>query len=100
MVPGDIIVNTLKADRNHLHSAYGVKRIGIFGSYAKGTPTEHSDIDLVMEFDKPIGLDFMKLTAYLEKKLGRKADVLTPAGINSIRNRRIKEEIQRSIVYV
>ena len=57
-------------------------------------------MDLVAEFSRPIGLRFMELTDYLEQQLGRKAGVLTLAGLDSVRNPRIAEAIQESIEYV
>jgi hypothetical protein len=81
-------------------STYGVKRIGLFGSYAGGTPTEESDIDVVVEFDRPIGFRFVEFADYLERLLGKRVDVLTPTGIQAIRIKRIAEEIEESTVYV
>ncbi|MEK6728069.1 MAG: nucleotidyltransferase domain-containing protein [Candidatus Omnitrophota bacterium] len=51
----------------------------------KGKYTKTSDIDMVVEFIRPIGLRFMDLAEYLEKRLGRKTDILTADGIKSIR---------------
>ena len=49
-----------------LASEYGVKRIGLFGSYARDASTEKSDIDLVVEFSHPIGFRFVEFADYLE----------------------------------
>jgi predicted nucleotidyltransferase len=74
--------------------------VGLFGSYAKGQPDETSDIDLVVEFQRPIGFQFLELVDYLEALLGSKVDVLTPAGIQNIRIDRVVQSITESIVYV
>ncbi|MBF0288287.1 MAG: nucleotidyltransferase family protein [SAR324 cluster bacterium] len=94
------IFQKLKDQQNYLSSEYGLKRIGLFGSYARGTQTEESDIDLVAEFEKPIGLKFMDFTEFLEQLLGKKTDVLTPEGIKGIRNPSIAEKIQETVIYV
>ena len=84
----------------YLASEYGVKRIGLFGSYAKDVPHEASDIDIVVEFRHPIGFRFIELAEYLENLLGKKVDVLTPPGIQGIRITHIAQDIEGSIVYV
>ena len=94
------IIELLRAQRLHLSTEYGVSRIGLFGSYAKERPNEESDIDLFIEFQRPIGLRFVELVEYLEALLGRKVDVLTPAGIENIRIKRVAKDIGESLVYV
>ena len=90
----------LEEQQAYLSAEFGVKRIGLFGSYSKGTAKEGSDIDLVIEFSRPIGFRFFALVDYLEKILGAPVDVLTPAGIEGIRVQRVAQEIQESVVYV
>lgn len=83
-----------------MDSEYGVKKIGLFGSYARGTPARGSDVDILVEFEKPIGLKFVEFAEYLEELLGTKVDILTPAGIESIRIEKVAGNIMESIVYV
>ncbi|MHC4424678.1 MAG: nucleotidyltransferase family protein [Planctomycetota bacterium] len=75
-------------------SEYGVKRIGLFGSYAKGAQAKDSDIDILVEFERPKGLKFVEFGEYIEKLLGKKTDILTPAGIESIRVERAARDIR------
>ena len=96
----DILLKILNANLQQLKIEYGVRRIGIFGSYAKGTNTTESDVDLLVEFERPIGLRFMEFSERIETLVGAKADILTPAGINSIRNHRISADIKGSLTYV
>ncbi len=70
----------------------------MFGSYAKGLATATSDVDLVVEFEHPLGFRFVEFTEYLEHLLGKSVDVLTPAGIQSIRIERIARSIEESVV--
>ena len=90
----------LRKELPQLKSLFGVKRIGIFGSYSKGTQQDDSDIDLMVEFERPIGLKFIELSDHIEKVLGKKVDILTPAGIKSIRIKEVAEDIKKSIAYV
>ncbi len=76
------------------------KRIALFGSFAKGTQTKQSDVDIVVEIDRPIGLKFMEFSEFIEDLLGRKTDVLTSEGIKGIRNSDIARNVQGSLVYV
>ncbi len=94
------ITDILQQQYPYLTSTYGIKRIGLFGSYAKGVPREQSDIDLVVEFDVPVGLKFVEFTEYLEHLFGTSVDVLTPAGIQGIRNTQIAKDIQETTIYV
>jgi predicted nucleotidyltransferase len=100
MLSKEQIIKTLSKEMPYLKAFFGVKRIGLFGSLAKGTQRDDSDVDLVVEFEKPIGLKFIELSNHIEKVLGKKVDILTPAGINSIRVKTVAEDIKKSIVYV
>ena len=94
------ILQKLKENYSYLSSKYGLKRIGIFGSYAKGTQIETSDIDIIVEFNRPIGLEFVEFTEYLENLLEKKIDVLTNAGVEQIRNSKMIQQIKETIIYV
>ena len=78
MPPQQKIVDVLRREIPYLKENYGVKKIALFGSVVSGKYTKHSDVDMVIEFEKPIGLSFIDLAEYLETKLGRKTDILTP----------------------
>ena len=68
----------LSRHRDELERKFGVKKIGIFGSYANGESKKSSDLDLLVELKTPIGLfKFMDLEDYLEKLLGVKVDLVT-----------------------
>jgi predicted nucleotidyltransferase len=100
MITKEKIATLLEEKRAYLSAEFGVKRIGLFGSYESGTAQIGSDIDLVIEFSRPIGFQFFALAEYLEKLLGAPVDILTPAGIEGIRVPRVAQEIQESMVYV
>jgi len=95
------IFQTLRENMREIKK-FGVKRIGVFGSTARGEQREDSDVDIVVEFEegKATLENFLGLANYLEKLLGRKVDLLTKEGVRSIRIARVREEIERSVVYV
>ena len=93
------ILDILRREIPFISQTYRVKRVGVFGSFAKDCAKDQSDVDIVVEFEKPIGLKFISLAEYLEKKLNRKIDLLTKEGINSIRNDEIAADIKRNIIY-
>lgn len=94
------VIALLRQHYPYLAAQYGIRRIGLFGSYAHGEPDEASDIDLIVEFERPIGLRFVELAEYLENLLGRKVDLLTPTGLRGIRLPWVAAEIEQSVIYV
>lgn len=94
------IIKRLSANLPELTKEYGVRRIGLFGSYATDSFTEESDIDLVVEFSTPIGFKFFDLITHLENLLGKKIDLLTFEGVKNIRQKEISSSIERNAIYV
>lgn len=94
------VVKLLRENYPFLAAEYGVKRMGIFGSYAKGIADETSDLDIIVEFEHPIGFRFIEFAEYLEHLLGKKVDVLTLDGLRGIRVDRVAQDIKESVVYV
>ncbi len=84
----------------YLTSAYGVSKIALFGSFANGTPRDDSDVDLLIELNRPLGLKFMDMADYLEEKLGRKVDILTRDGLSDIRIPQVGKTISDGLEYV
>jgi len=96
MVTRNEILLKLKELKPLLHKDYSVKEIGLFGSFSDETFTEESDIDLLVEFERPIGWKFFSLEIYLEKIFNRKIDIVTK---NALRDQ-IKESILKQVNYV
>ena len=94
------VIRIIKKNYSVLTTEYGVSRIGFFGSLAKNTMTEDSDLDIVVEFKKPIGFKFVRFVEYLENLFGKKVDVLTIDGIENIRVKEIVRNIKRDLIYV
>ncbi|MEM7532618.1 MAG: nucleotidyltransferase [Chloroflexota bacterium] len=110
MLTKELIMNRLREQKPYLNSEYGVKRMGLFGYSSNGSGSETSapgqldddnqDINMVVEFERPIGFKFVELVDYLEQLFEKHVEVLTPGGIQSIRVPSVAERIQNSIVYV
>ncbi|MBS1259265.1 MAG: hypothetical protein MAG551_02334 [Candidatus Scalindua arabica] len=100
MMPHNPTLELIKEKYPYLSHEFGVEKIGIFGSVAKETEREDSDIDIVVKLRKPIGLKFIELVEYLESLFNTKVDVLTQEGIDNIRIKEIADDIKRNIVYV
>ena len=75
------IKNILSAHKNEYHRKYGVKNIGIFGSYARNEQKENSDVDILVEFDRPIGLKFVTLADDIEYLLNIRVDLVSRKAI-------------------
>jgi hypothetical protein len=56
---------------------YKVKEIGIFGSFVRGEQREKSDVDILVDFSEPVGLEFVGLCNFLDEILGMNAHVAT-----------------------
>jgi len=75
---------------------YGIKKAGIFGSYARGEQTEDSDIDILVELSSSgfSLIDFIRLKNILEDSLNKKVDLVEYSAIKSlIRKDILKEEV-------
>jgi len=94
------IIGRLRATLPRLREGWGVRSIGVFGSCSRGEDNESSDVDMVVEFDRPLGVRFVDFCEEVERLLGRKVDVLTRAGLEGIRNKRMCAQIEREMVNV
>ena len=77
----DQVLAVLSAHRDDLRLRYGVKSIAVFGSVARDEAGPKSDVDLLVEFDRPIGLRFFELIDHLEMLLGCSVDLGTPKSL-------------------
>ena len=96
----ETILHRLRESYPQLTAQFGVQRVGLFGSFARETAQEPSDVDLIVEFQRPIGLKFVEMVEYLETLLGRRVNVLTLAGLRGIRLPEVARQIEESVVPV
>ena len=73
----------LRSDKDRLFRKYGLKLLAIFGSYALNQQNEKSDIDILVEFERPVGMEFIDLAIELEAILKTKVDLVSKNGIKS-----------------
>jgi len=89
-------LNKLNDLKPILYKDYSVQRIGLFGSFSDDSYTDESDIDLLVEFEKPIGWRYFSLEIYLENIFKRKIDLVTRNALKE----QIKDRILKQVQYV
>jgi predicted nucleotidyltransferase len=80
-----------------LKEKYGVKKIGIFGSYVRGEEKEESDLDVLVEFEESTSLsllDFIRLENYLSDELGIKVDLVEKDSLKPRIRKHVLEEVE------
>ncbi|QTA37586.1 nucleotidyltransferase family protein [Thermosipho ferrireducens] len=92
------IKKILSEHKEELKDKYGIKSIAVFGSFARGEEKELSDVDILVEFEKNIGWEFVDLCEEFERLLGVKVDVVTKNAVSS--KPLLWESIKEDIVYV
>jgi len=87
----------LESHKDELRQKYCVREIGLFGSYVRGEQTETSDVDILVDFEKAVGLlEFVGLKNYLTDLLGVTVDLVMKRALKT----RISERISNEVVYV
>ena len=92
------IKDILRAHKEEIRQGYGIVILGIFGSYARDEQKETSDIDILVEIERPIGLKFFELWDELEKMLGCRVDLITTRAVKQ--KLALWESIKEDVVYV
>ena len=88
------IKRILLRNKAELRKRFKVKTIGVFGSYVRGEQKRQSDVDLLVEFEEPVGLfEFMDLEMYLTDLLGVKVDLVSKKALKQHIGERILKEV-------
>jgi uncharacterized protein len=91
------LLSKLEENLPHLRQEYGVKSLGLFGSYLRGEQKSDSDVDILVDFEEPIGLlKFMDLELDLTELLGIKVDLVMKTALKP----GIGKHILREVTYV
>lgn len=87
-------IGILRRHRNDVDT-FGVSKIGVFGSHARGEEDEASDVDVLVEFDEPTFDNFMDLVFFLEELFGRDVDLVTTDALSPY----IASTVRREVVW-
>ncbi len=90
------IESKLRAIKPVLANKYHVRSIGYFGSYATGQQTDQSDLDLLVEFSRPVGWEFFTLERFLEQSLELRVDLVTHNALKA----QIRDSILKQVRYI
>ena len=91
------ILASLKKLKGEVAKEYSVKTIGVFGSVARNEQTGQSDVDLLVEFSKPVGfVTFMRLEHFLSERLGEPVDLVTSDSLKPL----IRQDVLAEVIYV
>ena len=90
------IFEKLRELKPMLEKEYSVTEIGLFGSFSDNTYTDNSDIDILIELERPIGWRIFTLEIFLEKTFGRKIDLVTKDALKE----QIKDQILKQVKYI
>ena len=92
----ETILEKLRAYKPELQRKYPISRLGVFGSYARGEAKENSDIDVAVELNGPMGLNFVEMADEIERLFGVKVDVVPKRAIKSL----YLSSVEKDILYV
>jgi len=92
-----VIINKLKELKPILKEKYGIDEFAVFGSVAKGTDNEQSDVDIaVLKMQLKSGFDLIRAKNYLKERLNKEVDIGTFKSMKTF----IKNRIKKDFIYV
>lgn len=91
----DDILRLLAEKRDAIRN-FGVKQIGVFGSFARGQQRNNSDVDILVDMERSTFDSYMDLLFFLEDLFGRKVDLVEKRTIRPI----IRDRVLRETLYV
>lgn len=87
------IIDILRRRDREIKERFHVKKIGLFGSFARGDEKESSDVDIMVEFEEPTFNNFMNLAFFLEDLFGRRVELVTPDSLSPYIASYVKKEV-------
>jgi predicted nucleotidyltransferase len=76
-----------------LRNRYPIAYLGVFGSWVRGEQDADSDLDILVDFDGPIGWEIVALEQELSRELGVRVDLVPRQGLKPFTGRRILDEV-------
>ncbi len=89
----DEILSLLSDNKAALKAKYPLRKMAIFGSFSRGDQTRQSDVDILVDVDPSIGLEFVSLAEQIEKLLGLKVDLVSLRALKPSKLRHIEPEL-------
>ena len=96
MITKEEILSALAKDKSELERRYKVRKLALFGSYARGEQRADSDVDILVEVDPSIGLEFVTLAQRIERVLGVGVDLVSSRAVTA----KAMEFIEPELIYV
>jgi len=96
MIAKEEILSALAKDKDVLERRYKVRKLALFGSYARGDQRADSDVDILVEVDPSIGLEFVTLARRIEEILGVEVDLVSSRAVTA----KAMEFIEPELIYV
>ena len=96
MITKEEILKMLARDKPELQRQFKVSKMALFGSYARGDQQPNSDVDILVEVDPSIGLDFVTLAERIEQLLGVSVDLVSSRAVSS----KAMKYIEPELIYV
>lgn len=93
----DEIIRFISSHKAEFEQNFGVTKIGLFGSYARGEDREGSDIDIVIEMKKPDLFSLIGVKQTIEEALRSNVDVVR---LRDKMNKFLKQRIEKDVIYV
>lgn len=90
------IINLLAENKTELMKRFKLQKLALFGSYARGDQREESDVDILVDVDPSIGLEFVTMAERIEKLLGLHVEVVSRKAIKP----RALKMIEQELIYV
>lgn len=88
------LLRNIRRLKPELESKFGVRRIGFFEDFIDRTHTENCEVNILVEFEKPLGWKFFELKEWLQYKLKMRIDICTPRSLKPALKSEIMDQTQ------